>query len=107
MNTKPPDNLRQKHVAVFANHVSEFERYCLEKEQIKDDGYVYHINRKCFETPGRYYQFFNPIFPDRYVGGRFERIVLVNINNKPAENELRSRLEDPVFGRITKVEMEK
>jgi hypothetical protein len=98
-------HLRTKHVAVIAHHYADFVTYVFKNERLEEKGYEYHKEKRYYETPGEKILYYSPHFPERLKGSRFDRIVMVNLKSKDLEHELQKRLVDPVFGRITNVEV--
>lgn len=90
-------HLRTKWVAIVTPSVQTFLDYVHANERLKDKGYVYHKERKYFETPGENIKHFSPFRPIEWRGYTFERVVAIGIEDKEILDDLRMRLEDPVF----------
>jgi hypothetical protein len=98
-------HLRTRYVAVVAHKYDDFGKYVVAYERLADKGYEYYPLKRYYETPGERIMYYSPHFPERMYGLKFDRIVMVNLKSKDIESELQKRLVDPIFGRVTNVEV--
>lgn len=96
-------HLRDKWVAIVTPSVQTFLNYVHANERLKDKGYVYHQQRKYFETPGENIKHFSPFRPIEWRGYRFSRVITLGLEDRELIDDLQSRLEDPVLTKVKEV----